>query len=338
MRIWKRFGLVSFLLAIIVAAGGYAAWKSYPAKFKAQALLQVSAQEPKLRSETVETEVGDDFKRYQLTQVALVKSQLALTAALKDRAVSAYRIIREHRDPIVWLQDNLEVEFVGGSEVMRIALSGNDPDEVAGIVNAVKKAYMEEIVNVDIKRRADRYDKLRKLKTQYENILKERRENLRKLSEAVPTDDGLVAVEREKAELLLSHTLWSERLKLRLAQAEAETLLARRTEVVGAATDAVRKEIAQIEDRIAVVMARQKVLDRELEEMNRRSSIRPEVARTKLDLSQMKFEIAQLEEASRKVAAEVEKLNVELSAPPRVRVIEDAVSRNPRRGVTVGAL
>ena len=52
----------------------------------------------------------------------------------------------------------------------------------------------------------------------------------------------------------------------------------------------------------------------------------------------MKFEIAQLEESCRKVAAEVEKLNVELSAPPRVRVIEDPVSRKPRRGVTIGGL
>ena len=52
---------------------------------------------------------------------------------------------------------------------MEISLTGDDSDEVAGLVNAVKRAYMEEIVNVDIKRRADRYATLKKLKKSYED-------------------------------------------------------------------------------------------------------------------------------------------------------------------------
>ena len=77
-------------------------------------------------------------------------------------------------------------------------------------------------------------------------------------------------------------------------------------------------------------MARQKVLDRELEQVNHSSSIRPQVVRAKRDLVAMKTEIAMLEESERKVAAEVEKLNVELSAPPRVRTIENAVPSKTR--------
>ena len=53
------------------------------------------------------------------------------------------------------LQEKLRVEFVSGSEVMEISLSGRDPEEIAGIVNAVKKAYMDEVVNVALTRRTE---------------------------------------------------------------------------------------------------------------------------------------------------------------------------------------
>ena len=330
MRNWKRFGLVSLFLAIIVMAGGYVGWKYYPAKFHAQALLQVSAQEPYVQFQAGETEVGADYHRYQLTQTTLVKSHLVLNAALQDRSVSAYRMIREQADPIAWLQGNLEVGFVGGSEVMRIALNGKNPDEVAGVVNAVKKAYLDEVVNVDVRRKAERHGILKKHRERYTELLNERRQWLHDLAEKIPSDDGLAAVEREKAGLLVSNTLWSERLKLRLEQAEAETLLARRKEVAGSATDAVRKEIAELEDRLAVVMARQKVLDRELEEVTRNSSIRPQVVRAKRDLAGMRTEIASFEESARMISAEIERLNIELSAPSRARTIEEAVPRKTR--------
>ena len=87
-----------------------------------------------------------------------------LNAALQDKEVSKYRMVREQIDPIAWLQENLKVEFIAGSEVMEISLSGDDPHELAGIVNAVKKAYMEEVVNVDTKQRTDRHDQLKKIK------------------------------------------------------------------------------------------------------------------------------------------------------------------------------
>jgi hypothetical protein len=113
-------------------------------------------------------------------------------------------------------------------------------------------------------------------------------------------------------------------LKLRLEKAEVETLLARRKEAAGPLSDAVRKEIARLDDRLAVAMARQKVVDQELERVSPGSPNRQLVTRRKLDLTEMTSEIAMLEESSRKVAAEVERLNVELGAPPRALTIEDA--------------
>ena len=175
MTIWKRFNLVSLLLALIVTGGGYGVWTFYTAKFRAQARLQVLSQRPIVLFRTVETETENNYKRYQKTQQTLVKSRLVINVALLDGNVSKYRMVREQSDPIAWLQDNLEVEFVGDSEVMEIALSGDDPVELAGLVNAVKKAYMGEVVNVDTRRRSDRHEQLKKIKEKYQEILKERR-------------------------------------------------------------------------------------------------------------------------------------------------------------------
>ncbi len=187
----RRQTLALGVALLATAISGPAAWYLIPAaKYKTQARLQLAAQPPKVLFRTVETDTnGDDYKRYQNTQLTLVKSQLVLNAALVDKSVSKYAMIRDKIDPIDWLKENLKVEFVGASEVMEISLSGDDPVEIAGIVNAVKKAYMDEVVNVDTKRRADRFAKLKQIKESYGETLKERRDRLRKNAEAVGSDD-----------------------------------------------------------------------------------------------------------------------------------------------------
>jgi len=178
--------------AALLLAGicGPAAYYLVPrAKFKAKAQLQLGAHAPKILFHTVDSEGSDDYKRYQNTQQALVKSQLALSAALRNKEVSNYRMIREQVDPIGWLQENLKVEFITASELMEISLSGDDPQQLAGIVNAVKNAYIDEVVNVDIKMRTARHDQLSKLKLKYAEMLKERRETLKTLAQTVGSDD-----------------------------------------------------------------------------------------------------------------------------------------------------
>jgi hypothetical protein len=331
MRKLKQIGLASILVAFVAVGGGYVVWKSYPTKFKAHALLQVSAHQPRVLYQTGEIEAGEDYKRFQNTQLNLVKSQLVLETALQDQQVSKYRMIANRVNAITWLQANLDAKFLTDSEVMEIALVGEHADEVAGIVNAVKKAYVEQIVDVERKQRLARHDALKKLQEQYANVMKERRETVRRLSESVESDDGPRVIEREKADLFLSQTLQSERLKLQLDQAEAETLLARRKAATGPGSDTVRTEIVQLEDRLAVAVARRKVVDEELGRLRHGDSSRQQVViRRKLDLTEMNRDIANMEESSRKIGAEVEKLRVELGAPPRVRTIEDAAPPKTR--------
>jgi polysaccharide biosynthesis transport protein len=193
LRALRRRQAVALAVAVVAIGIAFpAALFLVPqAKYKTQAKLQLVASPPKILFRTAETEATtDDYKRFQATQLTLVKSVLVLGAALGDKEKMAqYKLIKGEKDPIQWLNDNLKVEFVAGSEVMEISLSGEEPAELAGIVNAVKKAYMDEVVNVDAKRRSDRLQKLKKIKENYGELLKERRPRLKKNAETVGSDN-----------------------------------------------------------------------------------------------------------------------------------------------------
>ena len=206
---------------------------------------------------------------------------------------------------------------------MEIALRGDYPHEIAGLVNVVKKAYMDEIVNLDAKRRADRVAKLKVIKDRYEETLSERRKTLRKRSETAASDDRLRISGLERPELLrLQHDLWMQRIDLQLERADAKARLAERKKAAGAANEAVRTEIERIEDQLVGLMAQEKFLDDRLEQMA--GEIRKAAVR-EAECEQLKAQIASIEDVDRKLAAEIGAMNIELEAPPRVRTIEDAV-------------
>jgi polysaccharide biosynthesis transport protein len=409
----RRRQMLALGVAILAAATcGPAAWFFVPpAQFKAQARLQVIAQQPKVLFGTVETEVSDDYHRYQTTQLTLVKSRLVLNTALQDEQVNKYRMVKELDDPIAWLQEKLKVEFISGSEIMEIALSGKDPQELAGLVNAIKEAYVEEVVNVDKKRRVDRHSKLKKIKQTYTEILKERRDHQRKLAVTIGSDDRQTLAIRQRYAMEHMAALRSELLDIQSQKRKAESLLKvqrpRENSVDGSSTVATSADInrlvdqdpgvAALVDRLAAAeerlsseggrvrsIARQgaaepafkflrdQVYSAQASLKRRRAAVRAtviqqlrsedegdpstpkdpngqqlvmlndleqrlmseigstekgnqSVTENTLDLRELQEEVAQMESAALKVGAEVESLNVELDAPPRIRTIEDAV-------------
>ncbi len=407
----RRQTLALGVAMLAVAISGPAAWFLVPvAKYKAQARLQLAAQPPKVLFRTVETDTsGEDYRRYQNTQLTLVKSQLVLNAALADKAVAKYAMIRDKIDPITWLQENLKVDFVSASEVMEISLSGDDPAEIAGIVNAVKKAYMDEVVNVDTKRRADRYAMLGRIKDKYSETLKERRDRLRKNAEAVGSDNRDTLALRQQYAWEHVAGLRRELAEIQSRKRRAEAQLKTRSQPQENPVEPVREAdinqwidqnpiIAQLETQLTnqesqlnahktllgasargggggdpalkhlrdSVAATQKLLKskraelrpiaiRQLRDQNRSQQVTvghedeqdlavlveleerlsAEIKASTdatgalnvktLDLSALQEEVAQLQGTASQVATEVETLNVELQAPPRVRTIEDAV-------------
>jgi hypothetical protein len=341
MKTRKPFVLVSSLLALVTVGGGLLVWSLPTLRADQQqsgksprSLLQIATRPPQVLFSTVEQgrssgDSTEDYRRFVTTQIGLIKSQLVVNAALQDSGVSQLPSIKDRTDPIAWLKQNLEVTNLKDSEILQISLasgSGASGADQAAIINAVVAAYLNEVVNVDVRKRADRHNRLKEYKKKQQDILRERREVLRKLSSSVGRGGPLAGLERDVLPRLYQD-LRTQQVKFRLERAETETLLARRKGIAGAATDQVRgKEIAQLEDRLAVLIASQKVLDEELERLIQEMHV---AADRGLDQEDMKDGIAQMEEVTRKIGAEVEALNAELAAPSRIRILEQAVPPSP---------
>src|SRR5262249_117428 len=123
-------------------------WLCLPAKYTAYALLRVASTEPQLMPDG--RAPGFEPERYfENTQVALIKSRFILLAALHRPGNGNLKMIREHPDAATWLgEEELKVGYLEQkTEILRIALEGTDPREVAMVVNAIKDAYLDDAVN-----------------------------------------------------------------------------------------------------------------------------------------------------------------------------------------------
>lgn len=171
--------------------------------------------------------------------------------------------------------------------------------------------------------RKNRLETLKRLSSTYKDLRKTRRETLRRLARKAGGDDKPTLMVRARLNLERHQELVGIQLKLRLEQVGTQALLERRKKAEDAATDQGRKEIAKIEDQLVAQGAQQSFVQNELTQLDH-SAIA--VTDDTLDLSELQNELTQIEDASGKIDSELEKLNVELQAPPRIRTIEEAVA------------
>ncbi len=336
MGTWNRFSLVSFLLALTMTVAGYVVWKTHFGKPRAQARVLVRSAAPMILFHTVDNETTGDRERYKATQQLLVKSRLVLSTALQHSTVSKYRMVREQSNPIAWLQDKLEVEFLPGTEVMEISLQGDDPVELAGLVNSVTRAYVEEVANDDRRRRLQHQELLKKLRDNYATSLNERRAMLRRSSQTIASDDPLKTRGLDKPALVgLQHDLMTQLFNLHLEQVRTAARLAQRKKAVVPATDPARNEIDQIEGLLAGLVAQEKFLADQLQQLAWEIQ---QAANQEPQLEQVKADIALMEDIYRKIATEVEAQDLELQAPPRISLLEEAVPPSGQDGITIPGL
>jgi len=414
----RRLPLALGLAIVLMSVCGTAAWFLIPPpKYVAQAMLHVKSAKPQVIFKTSESdgESGDAYQRYQRSQLVLLKSRFVFNAALQQPGISQLRIMRDQKEPIDWLLENVQAQFAQGSELLQLSLEGNDPQELAKLVNSVARAYIDEVVNKDLRQRGQRQETLKKFSKQYLDMIKLRRETLRKLAKRTGTDDKqTLALKQQYAIELLT----AVRKELRDVQSQKRRLEAlikigqpgdlQETAAPTVSSDEVERLIEQ-DPEISALRGRHAELEnqyrsetantgrvaknsafnpalrtlrseldlakKQLEK--KRKALRPAVTRhlqtpesdgsinktgglkqqmavievleanlkdeidhlskmdqaltdDTLDLQDMQDDIKQLQEASSKIASEVEKLNVELQAPPRITLVEEAAPPTTR--------
>jgi succinoglycan biosynthesis transport protein ExoP len=215
-RIWHAFRrrwLSAVVLGTLLAsAAAVPTWLFLPHGYEAVSWLRI-------RDNSGAFSRGRDtneYDSYRKTQVTLIKSPFLMTSVLRRPGIAELETIREaEEDPVGWLTRSVQVTAPMESEVMQVRLRGQHASDLAKIVNAVTKAYLEDIVQKDRAETLARRDALEKKYKENMTELRERREMFNTLARTLGTRDSHeVSTQRS---LLLDH-LSSVRAQLTQAQ------------------------------------------------------------------------------------------------------------------------
>ena len=452
LRALKRRLALALGLAILVSGVcSITAWFLLPPpNYQAQAKVLARTATPQIMWKTIDAEAErEESQRYQKSQLIQIKSRFVINTALGQRGISDLKMIREQARPAEWLAENLQAQFLQGTEVLQISLDGQDPKELASLVNAVTNTYIEEVANGDLKKRVQRRELLKKLSNTKFAEMKSRRDALRTLAQKAGSDDRQTLVLKQQYAIELGTDVRKDLRQVQSQKRKLEAMIKERrpealheTAAPMVSNDDVARlidqdpEVSELKAKLAAASERLasesvytgrvarksgmnpalKTLRDEVELINKqlerkRRAIRPSVSRqlqqlqnpqhdgrpvdggsleeeqlvefelqmglgsstrpmwqlqqqlavaTELEsnlqeeiknFSQMdqvltdntlnvqdnKEELKQVEDAATKIASEVEKLEVELQAPPRISLIEDAIpptTRNAKKWYT----
>lgn len=154
----------------------YVVYSLLPVKYESYALLQVQSAPSVIAAQPGPNQTATAFAVYVKTATQVMRSEFVLSKALSDPAykISSLPTIAEQKDPLRFLEEKLDIKASEGSEVIRISLEGDRPDDIRKIVDAVKDAYYLEVVEKEIKTKAALKEKVESVKANMEGRLNAR--------------------------------------------------------------------------------------------------------------------------------------------------------------------
>lgn len=168
-------------------------WVFLP-QYKAMALLQLAPSNPKVLTTVAgDQQITGEFDIFRENQAALMKSEIVITAALRDERLKT-NLRRQQEDEkhngIAWLTSQIQVDFPSkNAGIMQVSVREPDKKEAADIANAVVEAYLEVVVNRDRRQRRDRLDELTKIATEKEIEVHRKRDDLKRDLENIGVGD-----------------------------------------------------------------------------------------------------------------------------------------------------
>jgi capsular exopolysaccharide synthesis family protein len=407
LRAFRRRWLLAVTLGLLLAAIAFpCVWVALPkptATASALLLLENS-------SKGVIFDLGDRPAggANMNTQLALARSRLVLNAALRDPKAASLSLLQDKADPVDWLEQNLKVSYEGTPEIMNISLASNDyAENLVVLVDLITKAYLDEILDKEKKRRQARLELLQGVVTKHQESIKGLRATLRTLQEKVgPGDKNMIALKQETARLeydFATQELTQVRNELRTARLQSEAYdkgvrpevvvnprdvnsnvdqdrlvqqLEQKKQHIEEAMEEIRARAVQEDKDVALVPLRnelaqvreaadkrrrqlKKLVEQHLREtarqdaQSRQEGLKDRVVflekleeilvkdverlakesqrfvKNALDLIDLMRENDEKEELVRTISREVSRIQVELDAPPRVRIVQEAVLRRP---------
>ncbi|AMV29482.1 Tyrosine-protein kinase ptk [Gemmata sp. SH-PL17] len=141
--------MIAFCGTLLGGAGAFVAWDLLASKYESTGILKVSAVQATIAGQGNQQQAKTDFVTYTKTTSALIKSEFVLNAALRD--IKDLPTIKAQKEPLKYLDEELVVSGQDGSELIRITFKGHAPDDAKKIVDAVQKAFIEQVVEREVR-------------------------------------------------------------------------------------------------------------------------------------------------------------------------------------------
>lgn len=294
-------------------------------KYTATSTLRVSTQQPTLLRASAEHSSDKAFEIYKQTQRQLVTSRFVLMAALRKPDVAKLPSAQEQGDPVEWLQGIIHVKFPGDTELMEVSASRKDPREAAVLVRAVVDAYLTEVVNAERDMKRQRISELDRAFVEKEAELRAKREDLKKLAEVQGTTADEVMTPKQQLKIEEYAAIGQQLLALQTQLRSFEVDLGVQKAFLENATEedraAIAKEIKRLEASIAVVGAQEATM------RSVRKPCRDEIDKigmSTVDIEMLRVDIRNQTAMLGEIAAERDRLKVEIRATPRVTLLQRA--------------
>jgi succinoglycan biosynthesis transport protein ExoP len=224
----RRRWLLTLSLGIIGSAvAGTAAWILLGMQYTAFAMIHVAATPQKLAFATPDyLDAHSEFLTYQRTEAARIKSRYVINAALKQDRVKELGLTNRESDPVAWLEDEIKVDFKEGSELINVSMTGTRPEELIVLVDAVTQAYLQEVVNLEHKKRKEQLDELEDIYLAAKKKLREKRDALLRLADRLGTSDSQALTQKQLVFLANYGEIKKQHIQVRYELTKAQARLA----------------------------------------------------------------------------------------------------------------
>lgn len=233
VRALRRCWLPALFFGLLGAgAAGAATWYLWPSKYLATALVHVPPR-PGL--------YGEDLQLNVRSNLARLKGRGLIEAALRDERVLKLAMIRESVDPVAAIEKNLQADSNLGPDILRASLSGDRPDELPIVLNAVVDAYIRDLSDGEQKAYKAKTNQLEENRKYYERELNAQRKRLRGMEdihgpEALQTSTQRAELFRQQF-AAFDKELRQTQIDRKVAARELEVFSARENDPSNAATD-----------------------------------------------------------------------------------------------------
>lgn len=224
-----RWGTAVVFTLLAAAAALTAVWILGKPQYLVSSLIHIAPVTPPILQGDLNVDISRNYNAYVATQRGIMMGPDLIREALQDASVRAQSPLSGNKDTVAEVLSLLDVARMGNTELMRIAMKGQQPQTLAAIVNSIVSTYLRR---EEESRRASDDLVLRSLREEQaalEAKLRALGESLRSLVQ----ETGVIAAEGAVAPVDQSVAVFRQmattaRTERTVAQARLDTLAAAR--------------------------------------------------------------------------------------------------------------